>query len=114
MINLQEVAHNRGKPDFNPRLKAAVERLSIDDLPLLQAMSNGNQILEQPLTAMVNAVGDEGGRIVADVGIFFACLDAGNCCADDPTPVEPHDEYCVLRFSIDPESGDAEVTLAED
>jgi len=114
MINLKEVVRSWGQPDFKPQLKAAIERLSIDDLPLLQAMSNGNQILEQPPFAMVNAVGEEGGRIIADVGIFFACLDAGNCCADDPTPVEPHDEYCELRLSIDPETGDTEVVLAED
>jgi hypothetical protein len=39
--------------------------------------------------------------IRARVGVFFSGIVAGCRCADDPTPVEPQDEYCEFQFEID-------------
>jgi len=42
-------------------------------------------------------------------GVFYRGIIAGSCCIDDPTPVEPHEEYCELEFRIDRETGETEV-----
>jgi len=44
-------------------------------------------------------------------GIFYTGVIAGCSCADDPTPIDEQNEYCVVQFDIDRTTADATVTL---
>jgi hypothetical protein len=70
--------------------------------------------LGEGLQAMVLAVSEQAGIIRAVVGIFFSGIVAGCSCADDPTPVEPQNEYCELRFEIARATGEATVSQIRD
>ena len=54
---------------------------------------------------MVIGASEEAGLIRARVGVFFHGVIAGCSCADDPTPVEPQQEYCELELAIDRSTG---------
>ena len=112
-MKLKRAVQAWGSPAFRDELKAELETLGVNDLPLQRALSSGNYVLDQKPMAMINAVEEHDGAIVARVGLFFAGMDVGSCCVNDPTPVEPHDEYCELRLSIDPATGDTRVTLLD-
>jgi hypothetical protein len=60
---------------------------------------------------MIHSIDDRGGHVAVRVGLFFAGINAGACCADDPTPVETHREYCVVEMQIDLATGEAQVEL---
>jgi hypothetical protein len=47
---------------------------------------------------MINSVEQQGDYIVARIGLFFAEINAGSCCANDPTPANPHHEYCIIQL----------------
>ncbi|MCP5413031.1 MAG: hypothetical protein H6961_00200 [Chromatiaceae bacterium] len=83
------------------------------ELPLQRALRYGNYVLDQPPTVIINGVDEREGAIVVRAGLFFAGVDAGSCCASDPTPVESHQEYCVLQLTIDPATGDARIELLD-
>ncbi|MCP5312266.1 MAG: hypothetical protein H6955_01830 [Chromatiaceae bacterium] len=100
-----------GTPVFREVLKAEIEHLGIAELPLQQALCSGHRALDSDLQAMINAVDESDGVIVVRVGLFYSGMDGGSCCADDPSPIDPHPEYCELQFSIDPASGDAVASL---
>ena len=44
----------------------------------------------------------------------FAGIDAGSCCANDPTPSQPHHEYCVVQLEIEYETGETKVRLIDE
>ncbi len=102
-----------GQPGFRAELKAELEQWQLSDLPLQQALRSGNRVMDERPTVMINGYDEGEEAIVARVGLIFAGLDAGSCCADDPTPVEPHCEYCEIQLVIDRTDGETRVTLME-
>jgi hypothetical protein len=44
-------------------------------------------------------------------GIFYTGVIAGCSCADDPTPVDELNEYCVVQFDIDRMTAETTVRL---
>jgi hypothetical protein len=100
-------------PGFRDVLKREIEQLDAGKLPLQQALSSTSYALTDSLQVMVLGVTDAPDLIRAKVGIFFSGIVAGCSCADDPTPVEPQNEYCELRFDIDKATGEATVAPAE-
>lgn len=100
-----------GTPGFRNELKAEIERIGIGELPLQRALTSGNYVLDEKPTVLINGVDEHDDVIIARVGLFFAGINAGSCCAGDPTPVEPHLEYCVIQFDIDRATGETQVTL---
>ncbi len=94
-------------------LKEEIERIGVDELPLRQALQRGNFLVDEKPVVMINGIDALEETIVARVGLFFAGIDTGSCCANDPTPVQPHHEYCVIQLEIDRATGETRITLLD-
>lgn len=112
MIRLPESLRAWNTPTFDAVLKGELERQA-RELPLQQALAATSVALDDAVSVMVLGAADEGGVIRARVGVFFSGVVAGCGCADDPTPVEPQNEYCELRLLIDKATGEAAASVAD-
>lgn len=86
--------------DFKQVLKQEIESLNPLDLPLQLGVSQTSYALDLPVTAIINGFEQLENQIIARVGIFFSGLIPGCSCNNDPTPVEPQQEYCDMIFKI--------------
>lgn len=114
MIRLPESVKAWGSPDFNEVLKGEIERLAPALLPLQQGLTFTSQALDGEFSVMVISAAGQPGFIHARVGIFYKGILGGCSCADDPTPVEPQNEYCEAVLLIDTATTEASATLAGD
>ena len=114
MIQLDDALKAWGTPEFRAVLKRELERQDPRALPLQEGLTFSSHALDDPFGAVVIAATETPGCIHARVGIFYHGLIAGCSCADDPTPVEPQDEYCELLLDIDRTTAATRVTLAPD
>jgi hypothetical protein len=112
MLRLSKSLGAWGTPDFNAVLKGELEQLGAEQLPLQQGLSAGSYALDTRLSVMIIAVSEQAGVIRAKAGIFYTGMVAGCNCADDPTPVEEHSEYCEVEVEIDRTTAAATVVLA--
>jgi hypothetical protein len=103
-----------GTPDFAAVLKRELEAAGPAALPLQQCLTASSYALDTGCSVMVLGAAAEGETIRARVGVFFHGVIAGCSCADDPTPVEPQQEYCELEVRIDRTSGVADVKPCRD
>lgn len=110
MIRLTRSLNAWGTPGFEAILKAEIEQLGADQLPLQQGLSTSSYAQDDKIQVRVISVSGEVGFIRAKVGIFYAGIIAGCNCADDPTPVEEQNEYCEVQLDIDKMT--AETTVA--
>ncbi|WP_455219156.1 hypothetical protein, partial [Kaarinaea lacus] len=62
-------------------------------------------------SVMILNIAEEPEFIRAKAGIFYKSMITGCSCADDPTPVDEHAEYCELLLDIDKTTADTTVTL---
>ena len=83
-------------------------------LPLQQGLTTSSYVTDQPFQAMIISVNEEAGLIRAKAGIFYTGIIAGCSCADDPTPIDELDEYCVVQFDVDRTTADATVALLDE
>jgi hypothetical protein len=97
-------------PGFAAALKKELAAHA-DLLPLQQAASATSAVTDDRVEALLLDAAEIDGRIHAKVGVFFSGIVAGCSCADDPTPVEPVQEYCELLLSIDLATGETTVGL---
>ena len=111
MIRLTESLRAWGTPEFGEVAKHEIEHLDAGALPLQQGLAASSQVTDRPFSAMIIRAGEEASRIRVKVGIFYTGVIAGCNCADDPSPVDEQDEYCVLEFSIDKASAVTTVSL---
>jgi hypothetical protein len=111
MIRLSKSLRAWGRPEFRDILKQEIEQLNAEHLPLQQGLSASSYVTDRPFQAMVISVGEEAGLIRVRAGIFYTGVIAGCNCADDPSPVDEQNEYCVLAFGIDRSSGETTVVL---
>ena len=111
MIRFDMALRAWGTLAFPAALKADIERLNPDLLPLQQALERSSCVAPGAPTAMVISASEDGGGIRARAGIFYAGIIAGCSCADDPTPVNQIDEYCEIEIRIDRTSGNVTLTL---
>lgn len=114
MTRLPEALGAWGKPHFATTLAAELERLGADRLPLQQGLSQGNYALDIPPHVMFIHATATQQAIHARVGVFYSGILTGCSCADDPTPVEPQNEYCEVCVEIDMRTGDATFSLVAD
>jgi len=112
MTRLRRALNAWGTPGFEAELKREIEALDAGQLPLQEGLSGTSCVAEVPHRAMILGVAEQGGSILARAGIFYSGILAGCSCADDPTPIEAQNEYCIVEISIDKQSGDARITLA--
>ena len=113
-MRLIESLNAWGTPEFDDVLKRELAQADAEALPLQQGLASGSYALGERRSAMVIASADQGSVIRAKVGIFYNAVIAGCSCADDPTPVDELNEYCVLQLDIDKRTAEAVVTLLAD
>lgn len=114
MIHLPDALKAWGTPEFRAALKQELELLEPGSLPLQEGLSTSSYALDDQVSAVLIAATERPDSIQARVGIFYHGVIAGCSCADDPTPVEPQNEYCELLLDIDRLSAATKVTLAPD
>lgn len=99
-----------GHPDLESILKQEIEALGAGRLPLAQGLTIGSHVAGDVIQARIISVVQDDTRIQVRAGIFFEGILAGCSCADDPTPVEPQNEYCEIQFDIDKTTARATIT----
>ncbi len=102
-----------GTPEFEATLKAELEEVAAECLPLQQGLSYSSYVGDSPFRVVPISTEAEAGVVRATVGIIYTGIIAGCSCADDPTPQDEQTEYCRLRVEIDA-SGNAQASLLAD
>ena len=103
-----------GTAAFDAVLKAELEQAGSRHLPLQQGLTAGSLALDDDLKVMILTASGDDDVIRVKAGLFYQGVVDGCGCADDPTPLEPHTEYCEVWIRIDRHSGAAVATLADD
>lgn len=111
MIHFTKALAAWGTPGFTDILKAEIEQLVVDQLPLQQGLARSSHVTDSPRKALIMNVADEEGFIRVTAGIFYAGIIAGCSCADDPTPIDEVTEYCEVQFEIDKQTAETTVIL---
>lgn len=111
MIQLSQSLTAWGSPAFDSILKQEIRQLGIGQLPLQQGLSTSSHALGDKIDVMLISVVDEVKHLRVKAGIFYTGIIAGCSCADDPTPIDKHNEYCVVRVDIDKTTAETHVTL---
>ena len=93
---------------FAPSLKREIISLGKGGLPLDKGVVFGGHVDDSELSVTLLRSVDEGGAIVARVGVFFAEIIGGCNCNDDPTATPV---YCELRVHIDKTTAEADIAL---
>jgi len=101
-------------PAFPAVLQQEIEHLDAGSLPLQQGLSQGSYASHEGLSVMLISASELPDCIRARAGIHFTGIIAGCNCADDPTPVDGHPEYCEMQFDIDRHTAETTVTLLQD
>lgn len=103
-----------GTPGFNHTLKNEIKQLDASQLPLQQGLATGSYALDNILDVIVIGTAETECYIRAKIGVFYTSIIAGCSCADDPTPIDENNEYCVVQIDIDTSTGEAALTLLTD
>ena len=114
MIRLTKSLHAWGTPGFEDALKGEVEKLDNDQLPLQQALSASSHVTDSQRTVTIIRVSDGVNLIHIKAGIFYSGIIAGCSCADDPTPIDEQNEYCVVQIELNKQTAEATVTLLDE
>jgi len=94
-----------GTDAFRGALKAELERLRSDVLPIEHAVGEGGRLDDSDLGIIVNEVKDDDSHIYAKVGVFFnEIVECLTCSGGDGMCDEA---YCELLVTIDKVSGEA-------
>jgi hypothetical protein len=109
-MHLPDSASAWGMADYPAVLKRELAE-HMDELPLQQALTGTSAVADESITVVLLDARANETRIHAKVGIFFGGILAGCSCADDPTPVEPQNEYCELQLTLDRSTGQAAVEM---
>ena len=88
--------------------------MDAQQLPLQQGLVTGSVAMSDTLSATILSATEEAGFIRVKAGLFYSGIIAGCSCADDPTPVSEHPEYCEVQLDINKTTAEATVTLATD
>lgn len=114
MIRLPNSLKAWDTPEFKDVLKQEIEALDAGALPLQQGLTASSHVTDQPFHAMIIGVGEEAGLLRVKAGIFYTGVIAGCSCADDPTPIDEQNEYCVVQLEIDRTTAATTVALLAD
>ncbi len=81
MVMLNNSLNAWGTEGFSAALKAELEELRSDVLPIAQAVEPGNRLDDSDLGVIVNGVSEDARHVYATVGVFFAqvveCVSCG-------------------------------------
>ena len=113
MIRLSSALNAWGSADFEAVLKREIEQLDADQLPLQRGLAMGSHVADLPFNVMIIRVSEEADSLRARIGVFYSGIIGGCSCADDPTPVDEHNEYCEVQLVIDKQTAESTVTLLD-
>ena len=108
MVKLEKSLGAWNSKGFEQVIKAEIEALRQDVLPLREVVGAGNRVYDNDLgVALLDAVEEEG-TIQARIGVFFAEVITCVSCGEG----DPIDEaYCEMRVSIDKASAEAQFSV---
>jgi hypothetical protein len=110
-LQLTQALKHWGSTDFEQTLKAELENLPADTLPLQQATSQGGIVDDSNISASVLSSEASDKEIRIRTGVFFTEIVAGCNCSDPPLETNG---YCLLEIVIDRTSAEASVALIPD
>ncbi len=105
MILLKKSAASWGTDAFSATLRAEMEGLRSDVLPIAHVIGPGNRLDDSDLGVIVNAVSDDGHQIRATIGVFFAEVVACATCSGSSGMCD--EAYCELTVTVDKTTGEA-------
>ncbi len=111
MIYLSRSRTAWGSDAFNEVLKAEMQDLGADELPLQQGLSLSSFVSAEPFQVMIIHAAEGSGVIRVKAGIFYSGIIAGCSCSDEPTPTDVQAEYCELECAIEMTTGEAAIKL---
>lgn len=111
MIRLPKSLNAWGTTAFKDVLSQEIAQLDATELPLQQGLAGSSYVTERPFQAMLISASEGAGLLRVKAGIFYTGVIAGCSCADDPTPIDELNEYCVVQFDIDTTTAETTVTL---
>ena len=111
MIRLPNSLNAWGMPEFKDIFRQEIAQLDAAELPLQQGLTRSSHVTERPIQAMLLSASEDAGLLRVKAGIFYTGIIAGCSCADDPTPIDELNEYCVVQFDIDMTTAATTVTL---
>lgn len=113
MIHLPKARDAWSSPEFNQILKAELEAIEADRLPLQQGLSQSSMVSPAPFSVIVVGSEADAAVIHCRVSIIYAGIVAGCSCADDPTPLDSQTENCELVLEINKLTAETRVSLLE-
>lgn len=99
-------------PAFKTVMKAEIEALDADHLPLQQGLTQSSHARPETLSAMILGEDETAAFLSVRAGLFYRGIIAGCSCADDPTPVDEINEYCEVLIEIDRQTAAATISLS--
>ncbi len=114
MIKLNKALAVWKTPNFENVLKAEIQAMDVKLLPLQQGLSLSSYVSDAAISVLILNVTEAADVIRAKTGIFYAGINAGSCCADDPTPVCDVTEYCEAQFDINKTTAETTIHLLRD
>ena len=111
MIRLGRALDAWNTPAFRDVLKAELEQLDAEQLPLQQGLSHSSYACDDSIKVVIISVSEEVGVIHATAGIFYTGIIPGCSCADDPSSDDEYAEYCEVRFDINRQTAETVVRL---
>ncbi|MBT9568113.1 MAG: hypothetical protein IV085_07420 [Thiobacillus sp.] len=114
MIRLPASLKAWNTPQFRRTLQDEIEALDHHLLPLQRGLARSSQVTERPVQVMVISETETAHAIIVNVGVFYTGVIAGCNCADDPTPIDEQNEYCVIELVIDKRTAETEIGLIPD
>lgn len=114
MLRLTRTLNAKDSADLAATFKQELAQQDRAHLPLQQALRHGSSVLDTPLTVLMHGAHMSAQQLHIYAGIFYQSVTAGCSCADDPTPLNEHTEYCEVQVLIDTIDAQASVMLVED
>jgi len=111
MIRLPATLKAWDTPAFESVLRQETEQLGLDALLLQQGLVYGSHALAEPLQVIHLSSRATAQALVIRIGVYFTSVVAGCSCADDPTPLDRLNEYCVLELHVDTRTASTTIAL---
>jgi len=100
VIKLANALNAWGTQEFEAVLKDEIQNLDTGLLPLQDGLSQTSYVVDDAISVIILNVTETLDVIHVKTGVIYAGINAGSCCADDPTPVCEQTEYCEMQFDI--------------
>ena len=99
MLQLDKSLAAWGTAEFNATLKEELAQHAAQ-LPLQQGLTGSSQVVDTPITVLINHAEEAEGALHIRVGVFYEGRIGGCSCADDPTPISENTEYCEMSLIV--------------